>query len=219
MINLKDACRYSNFLESMINNLGYLFSDKNNLYKITEVHYKSQSNPDVNDEVISEQVERKFSGQLQDMAFLYEQLLNEKLQLALAISEAKRNNFIGYIENGIDLDLDSAIEYNKKIRHFSLSCLRPVEGKKDAVEKTCGRGYKFNVEGNQVPYTYTVEKTYKVDYDKKILSNKSKKVLDKADRISTLIDEFMLKKIVDFVPTYNLHDSLEDIIKDFEEQK
>lgn len=219
MINLKDACRYSNFLETIISDLGYLFSDKNNIYNITETHYKSNSNPDAANEVISNQPERRFVGKLHDMAFLYEQLVNEKLQLSLAISEAKRNNFIGYIENGVDLDLDSAIEYNKRTRHFSLYNLRPIENKKDLTEKTFGKDYKLNIEGNQVPYTYTVEKNLEVDFDKKIIANKSKKILEKADRISTLIDEFMLKRIVDFVPRYNLHDSLDDIIKDFEAEQ
>lgn len=215
MINLKEACRYANFLDSIIYSVNCLFDSRNNMYKVTESHLKSKSNPEATDEIIENEQERVFSCQLHDMVFLAEELSNEKLKLSLAISKAKKENLVGWKENDVELDLDSAVEYNKRIRSLC-SYLKGLENRKDSVEKLHGRDYKINNEGNQVAYNYTIEKNLVVDYDKKIVGTKSRKLLEKADKISTLIDEFMLSKIVDFTPKYNIHDSVQDIINQFE---
>ena len=89
---------------------------------------------------------------------------------------------------------------------------------KDKVIKTQGSDYLINNEGNQNKYYYTIEKTIKVDFDKKVVSNLDKKLLDKMDRISIAIEEFMLLNIVDFVPSLSLHATLEDIILQYEEK-
>lgn len=216
MINLKEACRYANYLDDVLYKVGALFDRSENAYKITELHKRSESNPAVADEEVVVTNERIFTKQLSDIAFLYERLLNEKLQLALAINIAKSTHTIAWSENNQMLDLDSAIEYNKKLRNFSQSKLKYLSNKKDSMDKLVGKGFMINAEGNQVAYSYTVEKNYKVDFDKKVISDKSKKLLEKTDKISTLIDEFMLKQIVDFTPAYSLHDSVEDIIEKFE---
>lgn len=215
MINLKEACRYANFLDLILSHINSLFDSRNNMYKVSELHLKSKSNPEVNDETIENEQERIFTCQLHDIMFLSEEILNEKLKLSLAISNAKKNNFINWKENGVELDLDSAVEYNKRIRTLC-NYLKGLENKKDSIEKLHGRSYKINNEGNQVAYNYDIERKLTVDYDKKIIGNKSKKLLEKADKISTLIDEYMLSKIVDFEPTYNIHDSIQDIINQFE---
>ena len=89
---------------------------------------------------------------------------------------------------------------------------------KDKVIKTQGSDYLINNEGNQNKYYYPVEKTIKVDFDKKVVYNLDKKLLDKMDKISIAIEEFMLLNIVDFVPSLNIHATLEDIILQYEEK-
>ena len=89
---------------------------------------------------------------------------------------------------------------------------------KDKVIKTQGSDYLINNEGNQNKYYYPVEKTVKVDFDKKVVYNLNKKLLDKMDKISIAIEEFMLLNIVDFTPSLNIHATLEDIILQYEEK-
>ena len=51
----------------------------------------------------------------------------------------------------------------------------------------------------------------------KVVANLVKKLLEKTDKISVAIEEFMLKEIVDINPKYNIHDTVEEIITAYEE--
>ena len=63
-----------------------------------------------------------------------------------------------------------------------------------------------------------VEKTVKADFNKNVVYDLDKKLLDKMDKISIAIEEFMLLNIVDFTPSLNIHATLEDIILQYEEK-
>ena len=89
---------------------------------------------------------------------------------------------------------------------------------KDKVIRTQDSDYLINNEGNQNKYYYQVEKTVKVDFDKQVVSNLDKKLLDKMDRISIAIEEFMLLNIVDFTPSLSLHATVEDVILQYEKK-
>lgn len=219
MLNIKDAGRYANYLKGIISQVENLMYYNTNFLKTTETHLKSKANPDAVDETVTNEVERIFTGQIQDMAFLVRDLINHKLQLALAIEAAKKDLTIEWKEEGVNLTLDTAIEYNKNLREMAKSYLSRLTNLKSTVGKTTARAFKINVEGNQVPYTYDVETKTELDFDKDIIKDLYKKTLDKTDKISILIDQAELKEIVDFTPKYDLHDSLEDVIAAFENSK
>lgn len=214
MISLKEACRYANHLDSVATSLAYMFSNENNLFKVSEKHFKSKGCSTATDEVIEDTVERGFN-QIQDIAYLYVKILNEKVKLAMAINNAKAENKLNWKEEGLNLDLDSAVEYNKKLRRLTDSSLKRLNNYKDEVIKSNARDYMINAEGNQVPYVYPVEKTKEVDYDKKIINDLYKKILDKTDKISSLIDQFMISEIVNIDPQFSIHDTTEEIIEKY----
>ena len=218
MLSIKEASRYANYLEKILNQLDYLFTDSKNYIKEVEHHYKSKYNSDAEDVEIADDPNRIFSGQIHSLYFLFEDILTEKALLSVAINNAKKDNYIDWSEKGINLDINSAVEFNKRARSYCDS-LSYLISSKNRTEKTTARDYMINAEGNQVPYNYTVEKIYTLDFDANIIKTKYKKLLEKTDKISTLIDEYLLKEIVDFTPKYSIHDSLIDIIEDFESKK
>lgn len=217
MISIKEACRYQNFLMSNINELNYLLRDKNNLTIVTENHFKSKGSATAQDEVIVEENERIFNCQANDLCYLLMELISERAKLSMAISKAKANEKINWVENGVNMDLDSAVDYNKTLRD-AVNNMSKLSSMKDKIVKTKGEDYLINNDGNQSRYYYPVERTVKVDFNKKVVSDLNKKILDKTDKISTAIEEFMLLNIVDFEPQLSLHDSLEDIILKYEEK-
>ena len=217
MISIKEACRYQNFLMNTIDNLNYLLSDKTNLTTITEKHFKNKSNSNAVDEVIEEDNERIFNCKANDISYLMIELIDERARLAMAISKAKSQEKINWVENGEKMDLDSAVDYNKTLR-TAANKLTELASMKDKVIKTQGSDYLINNEGNQNEYYYPVEKTVKVDFNKKVVYDLDKKLLDKMDKISTAIEEFMLLNIVDFTPSLSLHATLEDVILQYEEK-
>ena len=167
--------------------------------------------------MIEEDNERIFNCKANDISYLMIELIDERARLAMAISKAKSQEKINWVENGEKMDLDSAVDYNKTLR-TAANKLTELASMKDKVIKTQGSDYLINNEGNQNKYYYPVEKTVKVDFDKKVVYDLDKKLLDKMDKISTAIEEFMLLNIVDFVPSLNIHATLEDIILQYEEK-
>jgi hypothetical protein len=52
LVNLKEACRLQNVMESNISSLSSYIRNESNVVKITETHQKSKSNQDAQDEVL-----------------------------------------------------------------------------------------------------------------------------------------------------------------------
>lgn len=215
MISLKEACRYKNFLNNTIASIVNLLNNKSNITEVVETHYKSKGNPNATDEIISEPSERIFTCKANDLVYLVKALTDESLALSIAINKAKSEK-INWEENGEKIDLDTAIEYNKVVRN-QIEEFKPLTTIKNKLIKTDGRDYLINGEGNQVSYFYPIEKEVKIDFDKKVVANLVKKLLEKTDKISIAIEEFMLREIVDISPKYNIHDTVEEIIATYEE--
>jgi hypothetical protein len=211
-ISLKESFRYMNHLEKNISSLISYIRNTNNSIKVTENHLKSKSNSEVKDEEIDMTNEHTYpNASTVDITFLINQLVDQKLKLSLAIEDSKKNLFLDWKENGINLTLDSGVEYAKKNRDLAnnLKCLVDL---KPSESKSSGTDYKFNVEGNQVAYKYTIEKKVTIDFDRNIINDLYKKLLNKADTLSTQIESAMLKEIVEFIPIYDIHDSITEIV-------
>jgi len=214
IINIKESYRYHNFLDTNISTLLSYLHYENNVIKITETHQKSKSNQDVLDEVIDSTTERQYDKKVEDISFLVRQLIDEKLKLSLAIEDAKKSITLDWVEDEKYLTLDSAIEYNKNIRNIA-SNLKYLTDLKSSEYKKTGRDFKFNVNGDQVPYQYNIEIKKEIDFDRNIVKELYKKLVVKADTISTQIDEAMLKDCVIYTPIYDLHDSVVEIVEQY----
>jgi hypothetical protein len=219
MLNLNDACRHANFIKGKISALeGYITSMYNRnayLTKITENHLKSKAKAGEVDEVVEVEVDKPFTCPVQDIPFIVEWLIKEKLKLSLAIDNAKRSIIIDFEEDGDKLTLDSAIEYNKIQRDFAVQQLEGMANIRPSTTKKNGTGNMINNEGNQVPYIYTVEVVTEVAYNKDVIRDLYKKILNKTDIISTKINNAQLQEVVNYDPVISLHDSIDDIIEKY----
>jgi hypothetical protein len=213
-MNLKESYRYHNFLDTNITTLLSYLREESNIVKVTETHQKSKSNQDVQDEVIDATTERQYNCKIEDITFLVKQLVEEKLKLSLAIEDAKKNITLEWIEDGRKLTLDSAIEFNKNVRNMTNNLKYLVDLKSSEYKKT-GKDYKFNVNGDQVPYQYNIKINKEIDFDRNIIKELYKKLVTKADTISTQIDEVMLKDCVNYTPIYDLHDSVVEVVEQY----
>ncbi|MCM1988268.1 hypothetical protein [Oceanirhabdus seepicola] len=218
MLSIKEACRYANFLDRIFLDLTLEFSLDSYLIKTKETHHKNKACLDAEDEIIDSTPERQYDiddFKLHGVANLLNDIINEKLKLSLAIDEAKKSVTLDWKEFGVNLTLDSALEYNKKLRILSQNFLNSLVTTKSSEEKKKGLDYTFNQEGNQVPYKYSIDVVKTIDYDRNKVKELNKKLLKKTDEISTQIDQVMLKEAVDFTAKYDIHDSIEEIIEKF----
>lgn len=212
LMSIKEACRYQNFLESNIRSLTFYINNVSNAVRIKELHLKSRSNPKVEDEEKDMTIERQFDCSVVDISYLIKQLIEEKLKLSLAIDDAKKNLKLNWMENGVNLTLDSAVEYAKKIRDLSNN-LKSLVNLKSQKSNKVDRAYTFNAEGNQTSYIYDVEVETEIDFDRTVAVKLYKSLLDKADTLSSEIEKGMLIDSVNYEPLYSVHDSLNEIVE------
>lgn len=212
-MTMKEAGRYANFLDRIIDELIYManYEMDSKIYSVIETHKKSASYRDATDEIIEVEFEDNSEIDVPNLTKLVEELFIEKSNLAQSIAEAKKdlNIEIDGIEN---MNLDAALEYAKLLRRFSESYLRPLANRKDRKSKEKRTGYAFNVEGNQTPYIYEAEIITKIIFDTKSLSEKIKENNQLADKISQKIDMAMSIESVEVTPKFNYLDSSQDII-------
>lgn len=202
-MNLKEAFRYQNFLDRLLNQTMSTMSIQDNLLEVSKVHRRSKAIASAEDETeVAEVTELVVPDTAISLAL---SIVKEKDTLTTAIGVAKGN-----LAGGIG-DMDAAIEANKcrqsvaeKIRNM----LRIKSGKK--VER--GTGYTFNGEGNQVPYIYDVEVTTAERFDRAKLKATMQDLLSEADKVSAQIDEAVVNTKVEYTAPWDVNASFEDIL-------
>lgn len=202
-MNLKEAFRYQNFLDRLLNQTMATMSIQDNLLEVSKVHRRSKAIASAEDETeVAEVTELVVPDTAISLAL---SIVKEKDALTTAIGVAKGN-----LAGGIG-DMDAAIEANKcrqSVAETIRNMLRIKSGKK--VER--GTGYTFNGEGNQVPYIYDVEVTTTERFDRAKLKATMQDLLSEADKVSAQIDEAVVNTKVDYKAPWDVNASFEDIL-------
>lgn len=202
-MNLKEAFRYQNFLNGIMNDAENSIVNPDHCIVTTKRHLKNKVNPDVEDVTEKVRVDNFYPND--DVIRLMEQLVEEKEHLTKMINQAK---------NSIELDLDAAIETNKFRQQLNGAIQRMLYHKaRTYIEQ--GKDYRFNVEGNQTPYYYDVE----VEESEAFNRDKSKVVMrdmiTMSDKVSVEIDAALINTQVDYEPPYDVNDTFEDVMEEF----
>ena len=201
-MNLKESYRYANFLDRILataytylNNKGFTTSTKQN-------HLRSKANPDATDEIIEVQKPYDVDFTPNNVIDFVVKVLNEKESLANAIAIAKANT---------EINIDNAIAMNKKKQGF-VSVLNGIADIKPSETKTTAKGYKFDINGEQKPYVYDVNRKTSIDFDRTDVRNLIKKYLKETDEISAKLDLIEITTIVDFTPTWDVNEKFEELV-------
>lgn len=202
-MNLKESFRYQKFLDGLMMNAGSYLQHPSFCLQTTKVHLRKAVNPEAED--VTEVVDDgEFVSADTVMAFMAH-LIEEREKLSIAIGAAKAS---------IGFDMDAAIETNKFRQSLNGSIrkmLRFVGTKK----KTTEMGYKFDINGQQVPYRYDVEVTTTERYDKESAKTMMRETIAKADEVSAAIDVALINTAVAYEPPYDVNESFDDVLETF----
>jgi len=79
---------------------------------------------------------------------------------------------------------------------------------------TYANGYKFNNEGNQVPYRYDVKEVTTIDFDRNFVRDLMRKYQQEANEISNKADHCMIDtELEGFIPMFDPDGSFDDIVE------
>lgn len=201
-MNLKEAFRYQKFLDGLISEAFTLTRVKELSVKITEKHKYSDVDPTATDTVEVVECPKDYcSANVIELAAI---LTGEKYNLTNEISKAKA---------GAGIDIDAMIERNK-YRFKMIDMAKAVLRFKNSKRKESTRGFKFNVEGNQVSYLYDVEIDEEEMYNRAAIKRLISDTSIEADRASAEIDAAMVNTVVDYTPLFDVNETFDDIMAD-----
>lgn len=201
-MNLKESYRYANYLDDLLNKASsYLRNDKF-VTTTKQEHLRSKVNSEATDEIIDVQKPYDVEFTPNDVINFAVKVLAEKEKLADAIAIAKAN---------AEINIDTAIALNKKKQYFA-NTLEALSNIKPRQRTTSGKAYRFNINNEQVPYTYDIEETTTIDFDRNDVRNLVKKYLKETDEISAKLDAIEINTQVVFKCSWDVNDSFEDIV-------
>lgn len=201
---LKEAYRYQKFLTGLIQNAEYYLYKREFVTTVEQYHERKKSNPDAENETIQKENLTKSSVDFtaNDLLRFIPELLDEKEKLSVAINKAKDTT---------EIDIDASLSMNKQKQEF-IRVLNDMNSKKSCEKTITGKGYKFNVNNEQVPYIYDVVEKTTIDFDRNTVKALIKKYSKETDHVSTMLDRIVLTTQVDFEPKYDINDTLEELL-------
>ena len=201
-MNLKESYRYANYLDGLLSTAYTYLRNKGFVTTTVEEHLRSKSNPDVEDETI--EVQKPFDVEFlpNDVIDFVVKVIEEKEKLSESIAKAK---------NTTDVNIDNAIAINKKKQGF-VSVLNGIADIKPSETKTIAKGYKFDINGEQKPYVYDVNRKTSIDFDRTDVRNLIKKYLKETDEISAKLDLIEITTQVDFIPKWDINEKFEELV-------
>ena len=197
---LKEAFRYQNFLDDLINTARSYLSDRSFVTITTQKHMKKKANPSAEDETIAVESALKFKPN--DLIDFICKALNEKEKLSAAICASKKTT---------EIDFDASVAMNKNRQNYIATLKRMVDIT-DTETITRGTGYKFNEAGDQVSYYYDLVNTTKINFNRNDVRGLIKKYQRECDDISNKLDVIQLTTVVDYNPIWDLTDTFEEIV-------
>lgn len=213
-ISLKESFRTLVYIDKTILSLTSYLSNKNNSISVIESHFKEKSNPEAKNEELDTTTIREYAdASTVNIIDLVQSLITQKTKLEIAVELAKREIVIETKDNN-NLSLDSAISNAKQSRNLA-NVLNSLINIKTDEKKTVSQGFKFNINGEEVPYRYDVLTTKTINFDKNIVSDNYKQLLEKADKLSISIEKAMMEDIVEYEFPYSIHDSTADIVSKY----
>ena len=206
-MNLKEAFRCQNKLQSLMYDAEEILRNRANITKVTSTNLRHKVMPEMTDETVVEIPESEYSGRITDVALFLVFLLEEKTALAAAIRKSK---------DQLDIDMDSETGLNSARQRIA-GIFRTMNSLR-ASEQTIangGTGYRFNADGNQVTYRCAVRRVTSINFDRNVIRAELGKLDRAADEMSAKLDLCTVTAAVDYAPPFDVNADFADAFETY----
>lgn len=198
-MNLKEAFRYQNKLQSFLDEAQSILDRDANITKVENTDLRRKVMAEAEDETVAAVPETEYYEQITDIARFLLHLLDEKETLSAAIRTAK---------DALDIDMDSEVSLNAARQSVARTFRRMNDLR--CSEQTIpngGSGYRFNADGNQITYRCDVRRVTTINYDRKVIRAVLTKLDRRADETSARIDLCLVTSDVAYTPPFDVNAS------------
>ena len=206
-MNLKEAFRYQNKLQSFINEAQLILNREDNITKVEQTYLRRKVMPEAQDETIVDESASEFSDRITDLVRFMLWLLEQKQKLFAAIRTAKA---------ALPVDMDSEVSLNSTRQSLACTLKRMADLRSsEQVFSNGGLGYRFNADGNQVSYKCDVRRVTTINYDRNVIRRELQKLYRAADEMSAQLDLCLVTSAVDYEPPFDVNVSFSEAFETF----
>ena len=209
-MNLKEAFRYQNKLQSFMDEAQEILDRDSNVTKVENTYLRHKVMAEAEDEKVVVTPDTEYYEQITGIAQFLFYLLGEKEALFAAIRKAK---------DALDIDMDSEVSLNAARQSIARTFKRMNDLRSS--EQTIpngGTGYRFNAEGNQISYRCDVKRVTTINYDRNVIRRELSKLNKASDETSAKLDLCLVTSTVDYEPPFDVNDSFADAFERFMEK-
>ena len=208
-MNLKEAFRFQNKLQSMMDEAQSILGSTANITKVQNTYLRKKVMPEAENETTIDAPATEYSEQITLVAEFLLHLLSEREKLSVAIFRAKA---------GLDLPagLDGEVSLNSK-RQEVAGLFRRMAGLRssEVLISNGGTGYRFNNEGNQVSYRCDVKRVTTINFDRNKIRKLCGDLSKKSDEVSAALDSVLVNTRVEYTVPFNVNDTFAEAFEAF----
>lgn len=200
-MNLKEAFRFQNKLQSMMTDAQSILGNNGNITKVQNTYLRHKVMAEAEDEVTMEAPSTEYSENITEMAEFLLFLLDEREKLSAAIHQAKVSLPLG-------AGLDGEVSLNGKRQEIA-TLLRHMAGLRngEVLISNGGVGYRFNNEGNQVSYRCDVKRVTTINFDRNKIRKMCANLSKKSDETSATLDAALVNTPVEYEAPFNVNET------------
>ena len=206
-MNLKEAFRFQNKLQSLMDDAERILADDRNITQVKVTALYKKAIPEQENETTVEPAPSEYADQINAVAAFLLYLLEEREKLSRAIRAAKERQ---------EMDMDSEVSLNSA-RQILASFFRHMVDLSNSEKLLPGgaTGYRFNAEGNQVPFRCDAKRVVTIHYDRNRVRGYLKQLTEKSDQVSAQLDRCLINSQVDYDAPFDVNDSFAAVFGDY----
>ena len=206
-MNLKEAFRFQNKLQMLMNGAQSILDNERNICKTQTTVMHKKVMPELENETTVEVAPSDYADSIDKVVEFMLYLLREQETLAKAIHDAKAK---------LEIDMDSEVRLNSRRQRIAatLRHMADLRGSEQIIVNG-GTGYRFNAEGNQVSYRCEAKKVTTINYNRNAVRTQVAALSKKSDNISAKLDSCMINSEVAYEPSFDVNDSFSTVFEAF----
>ena len=206
-MNLKEAFRFQNKIQSLMNEAQNILNRDQNVTETKSTYLRSKVMEGAEDAVLVDIPATDYADRITDMVKFLVYLLGQKETLAAAIHQAKAAQ---------EIDIDTETSLNTA-RHAVASVLKHMADirSSEVTLANGGYGYKFNNDGDQVTYKCDVRKVITINFDRNTVRKYLTELNRRTDEVSAEIDRRIVNAEVMYEAPFDVNDSFAAIFESF----
>ena len=210
-MNLKEAFRFQNKLQSLMDEAERILADDRNITQVKVTALYKKAMPEQENETTVEPAPSEYADHIDAVAAFLLHLLGEREKLSRAIRAAKERQ---------EMDMDSEVSLNSTRQSLASFCRHMVDLRNSEKLLPGGAtGYRFNAEGNQVPFRCDAKRVVTIHYDRNRVRSYLKQLTEKSDQVSAQLDRCLINSQVDYDAPFDVNDSFAAVFGDYQERQ